>query len=113
MRTRKREARPAGPAEMDLEELAWTGLPPEDWPRLLAAALMVEVEQGRRADIALPGEQAEAVAGEISRMLEEEGWTARVLVSPHRLGWHRVRLDADRVAGRVDVTPPRSTRRQA
>ena len=94
MRTTKRGAPPGGPAEMDLQELDWTGLPPADWPRVLAAALVVEVMQGRGADVALPGDQAEAVAAELSRLLEEEGETAGVLVSPHRLGWHRVRLEA-------------------
>ena len=78
--------------ELDVGGLARVGAPPEDWPRILAAALVMDASEGRCVDVALPGEQAEAVAAAIAAILEEGGATGHVEVRPHRLGWNRVSL---------------------
>lgn len=90
-RATKREA--ARVTEMDVAELAWTGAPPEDLPGILAAALVMYACESDRADVALPGEQAEAVAAAIAAILEQGGATACVEVRPHRLGWRRVAIE--------------------
>jgi hypothetical protein len=93
MRARAKKPRAPTVTEMDVAELAWTGAPPEDLPGILAAALVMYACEIDRVDVALPGEQAEAVASAIAAILAEGRATGRVGVRPHRLGWRRVTID--------------------
>ena len=93
MRTRSRKAGRPRVEELDVGGLARVGGPPDDWPRILAAVLVMDACDGERVDVALPGEQAEAVAAEIVALVDQARSTARVWVRPHRLGWRRVTVE--------------------
>lgn len=90
MRTRTKKPRGSGVVELDVVGIARLGAPPAELPGILAAVLVMDACEGGRVDVALPGEQAEAVASEMVAMIEEGRATGSVVVRPWRLGWHRV-----------------------
>jgi hypothetical protein len=79
---------------MDTSGAEFTGAPSEEWPRILAAALVMEVSDSPSGEleVALPDDQAGAVLEQIESIAEGATGLVRVTRALHREGWTRLRL---------------------
>ncbi len=86
---------------MDLAGVGRLGIPREEWPAVLGAALVMELcedDEGRLA-VAVPEAQAAGLAAAIEGILEQgvraRGGAARITQAPHGPGLVRIDLELE------------------